>query len=163
MSPLGTIHIIFGIAALVAGTAVVLTRKGTRSHRTLGHVYFTSMLALNGTALAIYELFGTFGPFHWMALASLATLAVGMVPILTRRPKGGWLELHAGFMTGSYVGLVAAFLSEITSRLPGGGSGFSATAVAVTTVLTIAIGALLIRRGLPGAIRGINGRSRSAS
>jgi uncharacterized membrane protein len=46
MSTLGMIHMIFGIVALVAGTAVVLTRKGTRAHRSLGHVYLTSMIRL---------------------------------------------------------------------------------------------------------------------
>jgi len=163
MSQIGWIHTIFGLVALLAGTAVVLMRKGTRGHRTLGHVYFTSMLALNGTALVIYDLFGSFGPFHWMALASLATLAAGMIPVFTRRPKGGWLELHAGFISGSYVGLVAAFLSEITSRVPGGGSGFSATAVLITTVLTITVGALIIRHNLPRSIGRTPARFRKAS
>jgi uncharacterized membrane protein len=149
MSTLGWIHTVFGLVALLVGTAVALTRKGTHRHRTLGYVYLTSMLALNATALLIYDLFGRFGPFHWMAVASLITLLAGMVPVLARRPKDGWLDLHAGFISGSYVGLVAAFAAEITSRLPGGGSGFSGPAAAVTTVVVITIGAIAIRRSLP--------------
>lgn len=151
MSTLGWIHTIFGIVALLAGTAVIFLRKGTRWHRTLGHVYLTNMVALNVSALFIYRLFGHFGPFHWMALGSLLTLIVGMVPVLTRRPKGSWLELHAAFINGSYVGLVAAFAAEITSRLPGTENSFGLV-VGVTSALVIGVGAALIQRNLPQSI-----------
>ncbi len=151
MSTLGWIHTIFGIVALLAGTAVILTRKGTRWHRTLGHVYLSNMLALNVTALFIYKLYGRFGPFHWMALSSLLTLIVGMIPVFTRRPKGGWLELHAAFINGSYVGLVAATAAEITSRIPGTENAFGPV-VAGTTILVIAAGTFLIRHYLPRSI-----------
>lgn len=62
MSTVGFIHMIFGIVALVAGTAVLFLRKGTRWHRTLGHLYLTNMLASNISALFIYRLYGSFGP-----------------------------------------------------------------------------------------------------
>ncbi len=94
MSTLGWIHTVFGITALLAGSAVVVLRKGTRWHRTLGHMYLTSMIGLNVTALFIYRLFGHFGPFHWLAASSLLTLMAGLIPVFTRRPKGLWLERH---------------------------------------------------------------------
>ena len=37
MSTIGLIHTVFSVIALIAGTAVVGMRKGTRWHRTLGH------------------------------------------------------------------------------------------------------------------------------
>jgi len=157
MSTLGWIHTIFGIVALLAGTAVIFLRKGTRWHRTLGHVYLTNMLALNVSALFIYKLYGRFGPFHWMALGSLLTLIVGMVPVFTRRPKKGWLELHAAFINGSYVGLVAAFAAEITSRLPGTENSFGLV-VGITSALIIGVGAALIHRSLPQSIRRASAR-----
>lgn len=163
MSPLGWIHTIFGLAALLAGSAVVLLPKGTRWHRTLGHFYLTSMLSLNLTSLFIYDLFGGFGPFHWMAVASLATLAAGLVPVLTRRPKGRWLGLHAGIISGSYVGLLAAAAAEVTSRLPGGGSGFSGAATAVTTVVVIGAGVYVIRLRLQKTLDRLPDRIRRAS
>lgn len=152
MSTLGWVHTIFGLVALLAGTAVVLMRKGTRWHRTLGHVYLTSMVALNTLGFFIYGLFGAFGPFHWMAVASLITLLVGMIPVFTRKPKRKWLELHAGFISGSYVGLVAATTAEITSRLPGGWNSFSATVTGITIAVVIAVGVFLIRKKLPKSI-----------
>ena len=152
MSTLGLIHTVFATVALVAGAAVLLLRKGTRWHRTLGHMYLTSMIALNTSAFFIYDLFGNFGPFHWMAVASLVTLLAGMIPVLTRRPKGHWLAVHAGFISGSYVGLVAGAAAEVTSRIPGGGTGFSGMAAGITTVFVITIGVALIRRNLPISI-----------
>ncbi len=151
MSTLGWIHTIFGIVALLAGTAVVLLRKGTRWHRTLGHVYLTSMVALNVSALFIYRLYGHFGPFHWMALGSLFSLVVGMVPVFTRRPKGRWLEFHAAYINGSFVGLVAATAAEITSRLPGTDDSFGLV-VAGTSIVVMGVGIYLILRYMPQSI-----------
>ena len=162
MSTLGLIHTIFGLVALAAGTAVLFIRKGGRWHRTLGHIYLTNMLALNISALFIYRLFGTFGPFHWLALISLLSLIAGMVPVFTRRPKGGWLQLHAAFINGSYIGLVAATASEITSRLPGTDESFGLV-VGATSFIIIGIGAYLIKRYLPGSIASTPARFRRAS
>ncbi len=152
MSTLGWIHTAFGVVALLAGTAVIVTRKGTRGHRTLGHLYLTSMVGLNVTALCIYNLFGHFGPFHWLAASSLLTLFAGMVPVFTRRPKGRWLERHAIFLAVSYIGLVAATASEIVTRIPGLEASFGA-AVALTSALVIGIGMALLARTLGRSIR----------
>ena len=87
-----------------------------------------------------------------MAVASLITLLVGMVPVFTRNPQGKWLELHAGFISGSYVGLVAATAAEITSRLPGGWNSFSATVTGITIAVAVGAGVYLIRTKLPKSI-----------
>ncbi len=162
MSTLGVIHTVFGITALLAGTAVVFIRKGGRWHRTLGHVYLTSMVSLNVVSLFIYNLFGHFGPFHWLAASSLFTLLLGMVPAFTRRPKGRWIEKHAAFINGSFVGLVAATAAEITSRIPGTEDAFGLV-VGGTSALVIVIGAALIHRTLPQSIRRIPARFQKAS
>src|SRR5688500_19000433 len=71
----GLIHAGFGIIALVLGLVVVVLQKGTAWHRRAGLLYAAAMLLLNGTALAIYDLFGGFGPFHIVALVSLEPTA----------------------------------------------------------------------------------------
>jgi uncharacterized membrane protein len=162
MSTLGWIHTVFGIIALSAGAAVVLLRKGTRWHRTLGHVYLTSMIALNTTSLFIYNLFGHFGPFHWLAASSLLTLMAGLIPVFTRRPKGLWLERHAIFINISFIGLVAATSAEITSRIPGLEDAFGPV-VGLTSVLVIGIGMALMFRNLPQSIRRAPARFQRAS
>lgn len=160
MSTIGVIHTIFSVVALIAGAAVVMMRKGTRWHRTLGHVYLTSMLALNISALFIYRLFGRFGPFHSLAVYSLIIIVVGMVPVLTRRPKKSWLMWHAAAISGSYVGLVAAFFAEITSRLPGTEQSFGPV-VTITSVIINVIGFYFIMRYLPKIDKGLPARFRA--
>lgn len=56
--PLGLIHILAALAAMLFGAAVVVARKGTRRHRWMCRGYFFMMLALNATALLNYELYG---------------------------------------------------------------------------------------------------------
>jgi uncharacterized membrane protein len=160
MISLGWIHTIAASTALVAGAAVLLTRKGTRRHRQVGWVYVASMLLLNGTALLIYRLFGRFGPFHVGAIFSFVTVVAGTAAALGARrararrdpvARARALERHYQWMTWSYVGLAAAAVSEIATRMPalrprpGHGMAFGIT-VAVATLLVIGVGAQLIRR-----------------
>ena len=145
--PMGFVHIVVALAALAFGTAVIFSRKGTRKHRQLGRAYLVMMLALNGTALAIYELFGGFGLFHWMALFSLASVLLGYWPAWRR--SAGWKVEQAYFMTGSYVGLIAALVSEVATRtaiVP----FFSA--VAILSIGVIVVGVWLMRRLVPGIL-----------
>ncbi|HEX8691101.1 MAG TPA: DUF2306 domain-containing protein [Longimicrobium sp.] len=142
MDTLGWFHTAAAVTALASGAAVLTRRKGTRSHRRVGWVYAASMLALNASALLIYRLFGGFGPFHAAALVSLATLLGGMIPAVRRRPAH-WYEHHYRFMTWSYVGLLAAAVSEVGTRVPGARFWW---AVLVGTAAVIGVGATLIRR-----------------
>ena len=159
MTPLGWTHTATAVLALASGAAVLLVTKGTTRHRQLGWVYAASMVALNGTALLIYRLFGGFGPFHAFAILSLLTVIAGIVAAVQSRRsrlaraldrRAQALERHYAWMTWSYVGLVAAALSEAATRLPifrpqpGTGIGF-AIGVALATVAVVAVGAQLIR------------------
>lgn len=118
LDPFGLFHALLGLASVLLGLIVVLGRKGSRTHRRVGMAYVVAMLLLNGTALLIYDLFGGFGPFHWLALVSLATTLAGVVPAWLRRPAG-WLHIHARCMSWSHAGVVAAFAAEIGARIPG--------------------------------------------
>lgn len=149
MTTLGGFHVAAALLAMGAGAVVLLQRKGTRGHRRLGWVYVGSMLAMNGSALLIYRLFGGFGPFHVAAIASLGTLMVGV--FVMRRPRDPRaVERHYYWMTWSYVGLLAAFVSEVGTRAPGAVFWW---AVLAGTLLVLAVGARLIRRGAASALR----------
>lgn len=116
-SSVGWVHLIVSILALVFGTWVLITTKGTRAHRRIGYLYAVSMILLIATAFLIYRLFGRFGVFHVAAIFSAATLAGGMIPAVLRKPKN-WLDLHFSFMYWSVFGLYAAFVAELATRLP---------------------------------------------
>ena len=166
MSPLGLIHTVAALAGLAVGAAVLFTRKGTRRHRQLGWAYVVSMLLLNVTALLIYRLFGRLGPFHVGAVFSLLTVVAGTVAAIGARrararrtpvERARALERHYQFMTWSYVGLAAAAVSEIATRLPALRPrpeqllAFSIT-VALSTLVVVVVGALLIRRRRAGLL-----------
>ena len=142
----GMIHVGFGCAAIGLGALVALTTKGTARHKFMGRAYVAAMVMLNATALLIYDLSGRFGPFHVASVVSLATIAAGLLSVLTRRPRAGWAQLHGTFMCWSYVGLIAAFLSEIAVRIPG--VGFGPAVITATIVVTVG-GAVLIHTRIP--------------
>lgn len=144
---LSGLHIGMAISALLFGLCVLLTRKGTRLHKQFGYAYFFNMLGLNMSALFIYRLTGGFGPFHAAALASLVTLLMGFGAVYLRLPAGRWLALHYELMNWSYVGLVAAAVSEATTRLP---SAPFWPAVFGGTLVVFLLGGMLIARGRLG-------------
>lgn len=148
LDPFGVVHGLFGLLALACGLGVFLQRKGTRSHRLWGYGYVCSMILLNLTALAIYDLFGRFGVFHYAAVFSLLTVLAAIVPAMSKRPAA-WLELHAMFMSWSYVGLVAAFVAEIAVRVPGVGFGVGTI---FATLIAVVGGAVLIHANVPRLI-----------
>lgn len=98
MGILGYVHVAFGFLALALGVVVFCVSKGTQIHRLLGYLYVASMLGLNVTALLIYRLFGHFGPFHVLAVISLATLMAGWWPAYVKRPPQQWLARHYELM-----------------------------------------------------------------
>jgi uncharacterized membrane protein len=160
MSPLGQVHLLTALIALASGAWVLLRRKGTARHRQVGWLYVASMLALNVTALLIYRLTGTFGPFHFAALISLATLLAGVVNARRRlRGDRNWLRRHYSYMTWSYLGLAAAAVAETATRAPafqavaGGPTSAFWIAVVVASVAVFAVGATLIRRKADVVIR----------
>lgn len=148
MNVLGLFHTTCALLALGSGAAVLLRRKGTRSHRRLGWVYVASMLVLNGTALMIYRLFGGFGPFHVAAVASLLTVVAGIIPAYRRTPAN-WVERHYACMTWSYVGLWAAAAAEVGTRVPGFQFWW---AVMAGTLAVLGVGAVMIRRNRAGVL-----------
>lgn len=151
---LGSLHLATAIISLAAGLAIVSAAKGSVVHRRLGWIYLSSMIALNVTALTLFRLTGRFGPFHAAALVSLCTLLAGLLPVLFRRPQRSWLELHAHFMAWSYIGLIAAFASEIAVRwaqLP------IWQASAICTVAVIVAGALLVALRMGRTLEGARG------
>jgi uncharacterized membrane protein len=162
MNIIGTVHLAAAVAALASGAAVLLRRKGGTAHRRTGWVYAASMLTLNGTALAIYRLTGSFGPFHAAAFASMGTLVAGVLAVRRRATDPLAIERHYSFMSWSYVGLCAAAVSESASRLDfvkdavrASGIPVSAfwTAVIVATIVVLATGSVLIRRNAPAMRR----------
>ncbi|MDX1584826.1 MAG: DUF2306 domain-containing protein [Thermoanaerobaculia bacterium] len=146
----GWTHIAFAIASLILGAMVFFQRKGGARHRLLGYLYAGALLLVNSSALLVYEESSGLGPFHVLALISLATLSGGFIPAYLRLPKDTWLEAHAYFMSWSYVGLVAAGAAQMATKIAGPGL----LQVVLPTVLIVLVGARMIHRRVPEVLSG---------
>lgn len=145
MQLLGTAHTALAVACLFLGAIVLYQQKGGRRHRVLGYLYAGGLLLANLSALSVYEDSPGLGPFHILALISLATRSGGFAPALFRYPRNTWLELHAYFMSWSYVGLVGAGAAQMATMFLGGGL----PGVVIPTFVIVLTGALLIHTRLP--------------
>ncbi len=114
----GLIHLIASILSLLTGTYILLAQKGTKRHVKIGYVYVISMAIVIITAFMIYRLFDGWGIFHYTTIISLLTIAFGMIPIWTKKPTKSWKYLHFTFMYWSVIGLYAAFVAELITRIP---------------------------------------------
>lgn len=146
--PLGLVHFLCALAAIILGAVVVFSRKGTTRHKVVGRSYVAAMWLLNITALMDYELYGYFGPFHWMALISLTTVIFAHLAVLRKRP--GWKQSHAYLMAWSYVGLMAAAVAETASRVPEWSFGYS---VVISSLLTLMVGMWCIKVLMPRVLK----------
>lgn len=147
-------HLGLAILALALGAYVFVRPKGGRAHRWLGRVYAIALLLVNVTALATYEDSAGPGPFHVLAVVSLATLAAGVLPVLLRRPRGAWLQRHGYFMSWSYVGLVAAGCGQMATLYPVLGD----LGVALSAGLVVLVGGLLVHTRVPRVLASLTGR-----
>lgn len=148
----GVLHLASALVALLAGLVVLVSAKGTPRHRRAGWLYVVAMGMVNVTALLIYDLFGGFGPFHVAALLSGLAVLGGLLPAIRRNPTRRWIPIHAYWMAGSYVGLVAAAVSESATRwlaLPFGWT------VAVATTVVLVVGLAWMQARLPTTLRNL--------
>ena len=96
--------------ALVLGAYNVIRRtKGDRRHRWIGRVWVIAMYWTVLSSFAIRELRpGQFSWIHGLSLFTFVTLSIGLWAALTHR-----VALHRQFITGSYLGLVGAFIGAV--------------------------------------------------
>jgi uncharacterized membrane protein len=83
--------------------------KGDRIHRRVGRVWVVAMYFTVLSSFAIKELRpGHYSWIHGLSLLTLVTLTIGLWAASTGR-----VELHRRFITGSYLGLVGAFVGAV--------------------------------------------------
>ncbi|MBT8384312.1 MAG: hypothetical protein KJO83_01230, partial [Bacteroidia bacterium] len=115
---IGLIHFLSSLLALICGSLILILKKGTKKHKKMGYTYTFSMVILLTTSFMMYRLFNGFGIFHYAAILSAVTLILGMIPVWIKKPRTKWLIRHFSFMYWSVIGLYAAFVSEILTRIP---------------------------------------------
>ena len=115
---MGTVHITSACFALFFGSLVLFMRKGSRNHIRAGYGYVYSMVVMLTSSAMITSLYGGFGPFHVATIISSVVTALGMIPVIRRKPAKHWKVMHFYYMYWSVIGLYAALFSEIFTRVP---------------------------------------------
>ncbi|TVU59655.1 DUF2306 domain-containing protein [Paenarthrobacter nitroguajacolicus] len=137
------LHAIAAGYALIFGAVNLLRRnKGTAAHKVLGRIWAVAMYVVVLTSFGIRTIDGGFNWLHALSLLTFCTLTMGLVTV-----RRGNIRAHQRFMTGSYFGLVGAFIGVVAvpdRRLPQmaihdlAGLTLWVAALALTAGLTIA-------------------------
>lgn len=106
------LHLVSSLLALGLGALMLLLRKGTLLHRSLGVVWVAAMAvsALSSFWLGggVLPLVGHLGPIHLLSLWMLVALVVAVASIMQGR-----VRRHREWMLGAYLGLLGAFAGTL--------------------------------------------------
>lgn len=145
-------------AALIAlglgGWQLFAAPKGTPAHRLLGRAWVLLMLFVAISSFWITDLKpGRFSALHVLSAVTIATVGAGVFAA-----RKGWMAAHRGNMTGSWLGLVGAFVFAVAIpdrhvptfivTEPVGAAVTLLVLVAVTAAI-VAVGSAVASRVLP--------------
>lgn len=116
MSVLGWFHSAACAVALAAMVWVVVTPKGTRSHRKVGQAFTLSILFAAVTSLGIYSRHQWTGA-HWFAILAIVSAGGGWLVAHYKRPRRGWRYLHLTLMLVAAYDLVGGGVNEVYLRV----------------------------------------------
>jgi uncharacterized membrane protein len=112
-----TVHAVAASYALIFGAVNLLRRtKGGSAHRVLGRIWAVAMYVVVLTSFGIRTIDGGFNWLHALSLLMFCTLTAGLWAIHKRN-----IRAHRDFMTGSYFGLIGAFVDVLvvpSRRIP---------------------------------------------
>jgi hypothetical protein len=111
------IHVLFGLAAVIAGAITMLSKKGRGQHSNFGLIYFWCLFGVFITMSALafvrwqedYDLF---------ILGALSFGAASLSRTILRYRWRQWPRLHLALMGASYVLMITAFYVDNGKNLP---------------------------------------------
>ncbi len=98
------LHLIMALLALGLGMTNLVLAKGGLRHRIFGWCWMAVMLGVTLSSFAIREL--NDGDFSWIHGLTIWTLCSMFIAIYAIRK--GRIRTHAGFMTGTMMGVIIA-------------------------------------------------------
>src|ERR1700704_4129579 len=135
---------------IVVGLVQLVRPKGGSIHRALGYAFVYAMLVADGAAMLVFQFTGRFNILHIGALVNLLCIILAVVPVLRSPRPSNWKYQHYYFISWSYVGLLAAAVTELvvrTNPLATREQAWMVTAAA--SVVVTVIGYVLINRYRP--------------
>ena len=111
------VHAVAASYALIFGAVNLLRRtKGGSLHRIVGRIWVVAMYIVVLTSFGIRTIDGGFNWLHALSALTFGTLTAGLWAVRT-----GNTRAHRSFMTGSYFGLIGAFVGVLavpSRRIP---------------------------------------------
>lgn len=144
----GWIHLAAATLALVLGFPQFARRQGDILHRRLGYAYVAALSACDVTALTVYHFTGTLNFLHIGAIVSGLCLVRGMVPLYRQPRSGTALMMHARWLTGSYIGVWAAGLTELVVRTVTWTSRVQIVVVTIFITVAVTVAGRIARKRL---------------
>ena len=97
------------LAVLLGGWNLWLSRKGDLLHRRIGRIWFVLMYWVAFSSFGIKRLHpGHFSWIHGLSAWTIVSLTIALWAAMTHR-----VDLHKGFVAGSYFGLLGAGIAAV--------------------------------------------------
>src|SRR5699024_7639627 len=97
-----TVHALAAAYVLLLGPLQILRRRRDLAHRTVGTTWLAAMLTVCISSFWVMP--NGFSWLHGLSIWTLTCMVIAMVGI-----RIGIVEIHRGFMVGSYIGTLIAF------------------------------------------------------
>jgi hypothetical protein len=111
------VHVLFGLAAVIAGAIAMLSRKGRGRHSNLGTIYFWCLFGVFVTMSAL-SFMRWAENYHLFILGTLSFAAACLGRTAARWHWGQWPKLHLTGMGASYFVMLTAFYVDNGKNLP---------------------------------------------
>lgn len=111
------VHAVAASYSLLFGAFQLLRRtKGGKLHKVIGRIWVAAMYLVCFTSFGIQTLNGGFSWLHGLSILTIITVSIGLWAAIKRK-----IPAHKSFMTGSYFGILGAFVGVIavpSRRIP---------------------------------------------
>jgi uncharacterized membrane protein len=114
----GAIHTAAASIGILTGATQVIRTPRDAFHRRMGYVYVTAMVIADIAVFGVYEFTGTVNFFHALAAFNLFSMGMALRPMLMKPRPFQWKINHYMWIAWSYVGLLAAGVTEFLLRVP---------------------------------------------
>jgi uncharacterized membrane protein len=112
------VHVLFGLAAVIAGVGAMLSRKGRGRHSTLGTLYFWLLFGVFST-MSMLSFMRWAENYHLFILGTLSFASACLGRLAARRRWRQWAAFHLWGMGASYIFMLTAFYVDNGKNLPG--------------------------------------------
>jgi hypothetical protein len=111
------VHVLFGLAAVIAGVVAMLNRKGRGRHSSWGKLYFWFLFGLFGT-MSMLSFMRWAENYHLFILGTLSFASACLGRLAAQRRWQQWVRFHLSGMGASYILMLTAFYVDNGKNLP---------------------------------------------